>query len=61
MFSSFLTATPLRLLREKSLLCAAGLVLTIGSAVYFYSKCGVGEDAPATVERVDRVVTVEEG
>lgn len=55
MFSSFLTATPLRLLREKSLLCAAGLVLTIGLAVYFYSKCGVGEDA------VDRVVTVEEG
>lgn len=53
--------TPLRLLREKPLLCAAGLVLTIGSAVYFYSKYGVGEDAPATVESVDRIVTVEEG
>lgn len=61
-FSSFLKATTLRLLGKRRLLCAAGLVLATGSAVYFYNKYyGVGEDEPATVEIVDRVVTVEEG
>lgn len=61
-FSSFLKATTLRLLRERPLLCAAGLVIGTGSAVYFYNRYyGVGEDEPATVEIVDRVVTVEEG
>ena len=61
-FSSILKATTLRLLRERPLLCAAGLVIGTGSAVYFYNRYyGVGEDEPATVEIVDRVVTVEEG
>lgn len=61
-FSSFLKANTLRLLRERPLLCAAGLVIATGSAVYFYNKYfGVVEDEPATVEIVDRVVTVEEG
>ncbi|CAB1320929.1 unnamed protein product [Coregonus sp. 'balchen'] len=60
-FSTLLTATTLRFLRERPLLCAAGLVLATGSAVYFYRKYyGVGEDEPATVESVYRVVTVEE-
>ncbi|XP_045075236.1 uncharacterized protein LOC123490471 isoform X1 [Coregonus clupeaformis] len=61
MFSRLLTATPLRFLRERPLLSAAGLLFASGSAVYFYSKYyGIGEDALATVESVDRVVTVEE-
>ncbi|CAB1327214.1 unnamed protein product [Coregonus sp. 'balchen'] len=60
-FSTLLTATTLRFLRQRPLLCAAGLVLATGSAVYFYRKYyGVGEDEPATVESVYRVVTVEE-
>ncbi|KAK6323800.1 hypothetical protein J4Q44_G00061390 [Coregonus suidteri] len=54
-------ATPLRFLRERPLLSAAGLLFASGSAVYFYRKYyGIGEDALATVESVDRVVTVEE-
>ncbi|CAB1327710.1 unnamed protein product [Coregonus sp. 'balchen'] len=60
-FSTLLTATTLRFLRQRPLLCAAGLVLATGSAVYFYRKYyGVGEDEPATMESVYRVVTVEE-
>ncbi|CAB1351062.1 unnamed protein product [Coregonus sp. 'balchen'] len=54
MFSRLLTATPLRFLRERPLLSAAGLLFASGSAVYFYSKYyGIGEDALATVESVD--------
>ncbi|KAK6325490.1 hypothetical protein J4Q44_G00048320 [Coregonus suidteri] len=40
-FSTLLKATTLRFLRERPLLCAAGLVLATGSAVYFIENITV--------------------
>lgn len=60
-FGSFLTASPLRLIRQRPLLCAAGLMLVTGSAVYLHRKYySDGEDDQATLGSMDRV-TVQDG